>query len=219
MSEIRVIAADQALAISSVNIPQPLIDAWSFTTTFAQEHARTINSDPSTETYFEAMTQELMKIGWNVEEATKLKLNQQAGTIVPVNIVKSVLNPFLTPEQQNGVAGLVNAIQQPDAGVKNFVTFWHNKASTSASQHNMAMGALTDVNNASDIQMVYYSFDFAASAERWLFVEVDAAQLGIAAYHLKMNLNMALYDEVKNGLISKLEGHVKDHIAETTLDL
>lgn len=214
-----VTAVDQALALAPADMPQDLINAWSYTTTFAQAHARTVNSDPSTQAYFDAMTQELMKLGWNVTEANKLDYEQQATSITPAAIVKSILNPFLTPPQQAAMAGLLDVIQQPNAGVTNFITFWHNKASTSAHQHNMAMGTLTEKLNSADLEMVYYSFDFDASAERWLFVEVDSASLGVNAYHLEMNLNLPLYNAVKDELIKRLTGKVDEHIQETTLDL
>lgn len=219
MTATKVTAVDQALALAPVDMPQDLIDAWSYTTTFAQAHARTVNSDPSTQAYFDAMTQEQMKIGWNVTDASKLDYNQQAGRITPAAIVKSILNPFLTASQQGAMAGLLDVIEQPNADVTNFVTFFHNKATSAANQHSMAMGILTEVNNSADIEMVYYGFEFDASAERWLFVEVDAASLAVSAYHLKMNLNLALYNDIKNDLISRLQGKVDEHIASTTLDL
>lgn len=219
MTTTKVTAVDQALALAPIEMPQELIDAWSYTTTFAQAYARTVNSDPSTQEYFEAMTQEQMKIGWNVTDASKLAYKQQAGRITPAEIVQSILNPYLTSAQQSEIAGLLNAIKQPSAGVTNFVTFFHNKASTSASKHSMAMGTLTEVNNSADIEMVYYGFDFDASAERWLFVEVDSASLAVDAYHLKMNLNLTLYNSIKDDLINRLAGKVDQHIASTTLDL
>jgi len=214
-----VTAVDSALAVAQPGMPQDLIDAWSYTTTIAQAHARTVNPDPSTPEYFDAMTQELMKDGWNVIEANKLDYTQQAASITPAAIVKSILNPFLTPSQQNAVAGLLDVIQQPNAGVTNFVTFWHNKATTGAHSHNMAMGTLTEKLNSADVEMVYYSFDFDASAERWLFVEVDSASLDVNAYHLEMNLNLSLYNAVKGDLIKRLTGKIEAHIASETLDL
>ena len=83
----------------------------------------------------------------------------------------------------------------------------------------MAMGTLKEKTNSADITLVYYGFDFHATDERWLFVEVDSASLGVAAYNLEMNLNLALYNKIKDDLIAMLAGKEKDHINSTKLDL
>ncbi|MBO6885873.1 MAG: hypothetical protein JJ869_20180 [Marivita sp.] len=219
MSKVNLTAADGAIAYSDPSVPQSLIDAWSYTTTFAQAHARTVNPDAATEAYFDAMTKELQQLAWNVTNAGKLDYHQSAEKISPAGIVESILNPYLSAAQQKQLAGILNAIQQPDVGVHNFLDFFWNKASTSANKTNMAMGPLTVVNNASNISMIYYGFDFSATDWRSLFVEKDSADLSVTAYNLEMNLNMALYDQIKDEIIDKLAGKEKDHIKQTSLDL
>ena len=219
MANVNLTAADGAVAFSDSSVPQNLIDAWSYTTTFAQAHARTVNSDASSQAYFDAMTTELQQLAWNVTNAGKLDYHQSAEKISPAKIVESILNPYLSAAQQSQLAGILNAIQQPDSGVHNFLDFFWNKASTTANKTNMAMGPLTVVNNASNISMIYYGFDFSATSWRSLFVEKDSANLGVTAYNLEMNLNMALYDQIKGDIISKLAGKEKDHIDQTSLDL
>lgn len=219
MSQVNLTAVDGTIAFSDSSVPQDLIDAWSNTTTFAQAAARAVNSDPSTEAYFDAMTGELQKLAWNVTEAGRLTYKQAAEKISPAAIVESILNPYLPADKQAELSGILNAIQQPDVGVHNFLDFFWNKASTSASKTNMAMGPLTVVNNASNITMVYYGFDFSATDWRSLFVEKDSASLGVTAYNLEMNLNMSLYDGIKGEIKKKLAGKEKDHIDHTKLDL
>ena len=46
-----------------------------------------------------------------------------------------------------------------------------------------------------------------------------STSLGVTAYNLEMNLNLALYNSVKGDLISKLAGKEAEHIQNTTLDL
>ena len=218
-STVKLTAVDQALAFSNISMPQNLIDAWSYTTTFAQAHARTVNGDPSTRSYFDAMTKEFQQLAWNVTEATKVNYTQSADAVSPAGIVSSIINPYLSPDQQRQLSGVLNAIKQPDSGIRDFLTFFWNKASTHADQSSMAFGPLTQVDNSSNISVVYYSFNFSADSWRSLFVERKTADLGVTAYHLAMNLNLALYDQIKDGLISKLAGKEKAHIADTTLDL
>ncbi len=219
MSQVNLTAVDGSVAFSDPTVSQSYIDAWAYTTTFAQAYARTVSSDPSSEAYFDAMTNELQKLAWNVTNAGKLDYHQSAEKITPAAIVESILNPYLSSAQQQQLSGILNAIQQPDVGVHNFLDFFWNKASTSANKTNMAMGPLTVVNNASNITMIYYGFDFSATDWRSLFVEKDSASLGVQAYNLEMNLNMALYDTIKNDIIAKIAGRERDHIDSTPVDL
>ncbi len=219
MTQLKLTAVDQAIAYADVAVPQSLIDAWSYTTTFAQAHARTVNPDAASQAYFDAMTQELQQIGWNVTEAGKVAYSQAANRISPAAIVSSILNPYLSTQQQAELTGILNAIQQPDVSVTNFVDFFWKKATTTANKTNMAMGPLTVVNNSSNITMIYYGFDYAATDWRSLFIEVDSAALGVTAYNLEMNLNLALYNSIKGDLISKLAGKEAQHIQDTTIDI
>lgn len=219
MTQFKLTAADSALAYAENTVPQSLIDAWSYTTTFAQAHARTVNADAASEAYFKAMTQQLQQLAWNVTEAGKLDINQTANKISPAGIVASVLDPYLSTQQRAELSGILNAILQPDVSVTNFVDFFWKKASTTANKTNMAMGPLTVVNNSANITMIYYGFDYAATDWRSLFVEVDSASLGVTAYNLEMNLNLALYNSIKGDLIAKLAGKEAQHIQDTTLDL
>lgn len=219
MTTMNLTAVDQAMAFSDNSMPQNLIDAWSYTTTFAQAYARTVNSDPSSQAYFNAMTGQLAQLAWNITEATQESYTQQAGSIRPADIVTSIINPYLTPDQQAGLAGILNAIQQPTAGVNDFLTFWWNKASTNANQTSMALGPLTEVDNSSNITVIYYSFNFSAESWRSLFVAQSSADLVVTAYRLRMNLNLALYTQISGDIIQKLAGKEKDHIASTPIDL
>lgn len=219
MAQVKLTAVDSAIAYSDSSVPQNLIDAWAYTTTFAQAHARTVNSDASSNAYFTAMTRELQQLSWNVTNAGKLTYSQTANKISPAGIVKSILNPYLSAEQQKQLAGILDAIKQPDTSVSNFIDFFWKKASVSAKKTNMAMGPLTVVNNSANISMIYYGFDYSATDWRSLFVEVDSAKLDVQAYNLEMNLNLALYDNIKDTLISKLAGKEKEHIQDTDLDL
>jgi len=219
MTSTKLTTVDSAMAFSDASVPQPFIDAWSYTTTFAQAHARTVDPDSSSSPYFDAMTTELQRLAWNVTDAGKLTYKQVADKIQPADIVKQILHPYLPADKQAQLDGILNAIQQPDVKISNFLDFFWKKASTTAHKTNMSMGPLTVVNNASNITMIYYGFDFGADDWRSLFVEKDTASLNVQAFNLEMNLNMALYDEIKSDLISKLAGKEKDHINDTTLDL
>jgi hypothetical protein len=219
MSTIQLTAVDQTMVFSDSSVPQPLIDAWSYTTTFAQAIARTVNNDPSTEAYFDAMTSELAKLGWNITDSGNEAFTQTANQIAPASIVTSILDSYLDPDEKAALSGILNVFQQPTSGINDFLTFWWNKGSTGGSKSNMAMGPLKVVNNAVDVTLIYYSFNFSAESWRALFVARDSADLDVTAYHLRMNLDMALYNQISGGLIQKLAGQTANHIATAKLDL
>ena len=211
------VVIDQTITWCDTSIPANMIDAHKYTTMYAQAAARAVNPDPSSQQYFDAMTQNLQDIGWNVTDAGRESYNQQADKISPAAIVSSILNPYLSAAQQNQLAGLLDAIQQPDVSMKSFVDFWWRHASTTASKTNLAIGPLTQVENAPNISMVYYSFNFDASDKGSLFVEVDSASLEVSAFNLTMDYNFSMWPD--KDLLKKVQAKEKDHIAETPLNL
>jgi hypothetical protein len=219
MSQLTLTAVDSVMAFHDPSVPQNIVDAWSYTATFAQAHTRTVTSDTSSHKYFTTMTKEFQDLAWNVTNAGKVSYQQASNKISPAGIVSSILNPYLSNDQQQQLAGLLNAIQQPDTSVSNFIDFFWKKASVTDLKTNMAVGPLTVVNNSANITLIYFGFDYSETDWRSLFVEVDSAALGVTAYNLEMNLNLALYNSVKDSLISKLGGKEAQHIQNTSLDL
>jgi hypothetical protein len=67
--------------------------------------------------------------------------------------------------------------------------------------------------------VIWYYFNYHAEGWRSLFVEQKSSDLQVDARFLRMNLNMGLYNSVKNELITKLSGKITDHVKEETLDL
>jgi hypothetical protein len=218
-STVAVTAVDQTICFYDSSVTQTLIDAYQWTLMFGQAAARAVNPDPASGQYFDAMTQELAKIGWNITNAGKLNYNQQAAKISPAGIVSQILDPYLSQQQQKELGGILNAIQQPDGGIHNFVEFFWRHAHTQANRANMALGPLTNVNNAPDIKLVYYSFDYDADTRGSLFVEIDSAKLAVSAYNLEMNLNMAQYNAVSADLISRLSSKVDEHVMHDKIAL
>jgi len=214
-----VVAVDQSLAWCPASLDQDMLDAYKYTLMFAQAAARTVNSDPSTEAYYEAMTQQLMKLGWNVTESGKLNYDQQASRISPAQIVGGILNPYLSPDQQSQLGGLLAQIQQPDDSIKGFVDFWWRSAHTNASQASMALGPLVANQNAPEVSMIFYSFKYDASDVGSLFVQIDKAGLDVFAYSLKMNYNFALWPNVKAEILPRIQAKVDAHIDTQPLDL
>lgn len=214
-----VTVVDQSVAFYDDAVPQPLISAYSWTLMFAQAAARAVNPDPTSPAYFDAMTKELATIGWNVTDAGTVKYDQKAEKISPAGVVASILDPYLSGQQQKELSGILDVIKQPDAGVHNFVDFFWNHAHTSANRANMAFGPLTEVNNASNITLIYYGFNFDASSKRSLFVEVDSASLNVQARNLTMNLNMGEWDAIKSDLIGRLSGKVDQHVLNDKIDI
>jgi hypothetical protein len=200
-------------------VQQEQIEAFQYTTTFAQAVARKKSTDITSEPYFNALTHEYQVLGWNVIDATNAKVDLHASKISPAEVVSRVISPYLTGEQNAQLNGILAAIKQPSVGVTNFLTFWWNKARVHAGQTSLAMGPLFTMLGGPAITLVSYSFNFTANSWRALFVQRDTAALNVRAKYLKLNLNMALYRTIEEDIKKRLAGHEKEHIENVELDI
>lgn len=220
MSQVNLSAVDASLAwYDPTAITQDLVDAYQNTLTFAQAVARGVNADPASQAYFNAMTQELAKLGWNITNSGETKYHQHANKIAPAAIVKSITYPYLDKSSQAQLAGVLDVIKAPDTSVTGFVDFFWKKSQVQASKTNMAMGKLVSYLNTPQITLLFYTFNFSDTSTRSLFVEVSDADLVNNIWNITMNLNMVLYNGYKAALIAKLAGKEADHIANAKVDL
>lgn len=220
MGQKRLVAVDGTMSYTDPNLDPSLINAWSNTTMFAQAAARTKSSDTTSDGYFSTMNSELSRLGWNILKSGKVDLDQSSGKMfTPKDIVLNIIGNYVTDGDQTALSKILDAIKSPDAGVSNFVNFWWNRAKTHATQAQFAFGPLAVSNAQPSITVCYYSFNFDASSWRSLFVQQDSAELNVQARYLTMQLNMDMYNRIKDDLISRISGKVKDHIDQTDLDL
>jgi hypothetical protein len=220
MTNLKLLSVDATFAFCDPNvISQELIDAYQYTTTFSQAVARKVNPDPSTSAYFYAMRDEYSRIGWNILEADQITYNQQGRKISPGDIVKQIIHPYLESNQAAQLDGILNAIQQPDAGIHDFMSFFWNKSHVGSSKTAMAFGPFISYLGMPSVTILYYSFNYNADSWRSMFIEQDEASLDTQVYHLKMDLNMSLYNSVKDAIISKIKGHEEDHIRNADIDI
>ncbi len=220
MTSTKLTTADGTMAYTDPNLNPDLINAWSNTTMLAQAAARTKSKDINSDIYVESMNSELSKLGWNILKSGKINYDQQSGMMFsPKDIVLQLLKSYLSADDQTALNNILSAFQRPDAGVSNFLNFWWNKAATNLNNAQFAFGPLTVSNGQPNITVCSYSFDMEASSWRALFVQNDSALLNVKARYLTMQLNMDVYARVKDALMNRVQGKVKDHIAETTLDI
>jgi|694.fasta_scaffold52909_3 hypothetical protein len=221
MANSTVIVVDQSLVWAPNDLNPALSDAYKYTQTFANAAARTVSKDTQSEVYFNKMTLELSRVGWNITQSDKLTYHiGSSGSYVPSSVVSTLLDSYLSPEQQKQTKGLLDAIKNPDNSIKDFLTFWWSKSSpTDASKTSMSFGPLQAYLGSPDVTVIWYYFNYHAEGWRSLFVEQKSSDLQVDARFLRMNLNMGLYNSVKNELITKLSGKITDHVKEETLDL
>jgi len=219
MAKEQLIAVDGTVTFSRPGELTPqLIEAYSNTNTFAQAAARKVG-DPSSRAYFDKQLRELQVLGWNVLSAGTTAFHLDQNRISPAGIVSSILNPFLDAQGQAELGGILNAINQPDVSISNFLDFFWKHASVNAGKTNMAFGPLWPKFGQPTTTILYYDFNFSADSWRSVFVQRDTADLRVNAYHITMNLNMALYERVREALMDRLAGKQADHIATAELDI
>jgi len=214
------LAVDESLAFYPPDaVSQELVDAYSYTNTFANAVARRADRNPNSFVYFSTKRDELSRIGWNITEAGQVTYEQKQRRISPADIVRQIIHPYLTGDQENQLNGILNVIQQPESGIHDFLTFWWNKSTVNAGTTQVVMGPLTSYLGMPSISLLFYSFAFQAESWRSLFVELDEASLNTQVYHLKMDLNMGLYNHVKDALIERVAPNVNNHVDTVPLDL
>jgi hypothetical protein len=219
MTQVKLSAVDQTLAFASPDIPPEHVESFDYTLAWAQAVARRASPDPSSLVYFDTMVLELQRVGWNVISAGSERLSITQDKIAPSNIISSVLDPYLGADQKAQLDGILNAIQQPDVGIHNFLEFWWNHASVQADKTEMAIGPLFEYLGQPSTVLLHYTFHFSADNWRALFVERDSAELQVGAYHLEMNENIPLWRQIKDTLEARFGVKVNDHVQNTDADI
>lgn len=210
---------DSSLATYTEDVTKEMTDAYQMTTTFAQAAARKVSKDVTSDAYFEKLTSEYGKIGWNITQADDVKYEKDADEITPKSIVDSLLDSYMEESAQKQLSGLLDAIQEDSAGIHNFSTFWWNSASTDVEKTSIAMGQVSVRNNTASFTSLFYTFNFNSESWRGLFVDHSEAELLVKAKFLRMELNMDIYNTYKSDLTDKLGEKIKEHIDTTELDL
>jgi hypothetical protein len=222
MAEQEVNAIDQSLVLFDNGVPDELKDGCQFTWCLAQAHARTVNPDPTTNAWFMAMHEELARLGWNVLKAEKVGFNQQQGRVSPAAIVKGIMQDYLTAEDKTKIEHLVDAIKMPSQDQLNFVNFWHPKtASTNPNKHAMALGVVKNTNagNSISVTILYYGFDFSATADRWFGMDINADSMNLDVYQLQANLGLAVWNSESEAVKAKVGTRLTSHVQTQTYDL
>lgn len=212
-------AVDHTLAYAPSDIPGDHVEAFDYTLAWAQAVARTANPDPSSLAYFHTMETELSRIGWNILDSGTDTQQISQDRIAPASIISSMINPYLTPDQQEQLERLLGAIREPNAGVHDFLTFWWNKASVHRNKTEMMIGPLFEYLNQPSTVLLHYSFNFQADDWRSLFVERATADLTVSAYHLVMNESMPQWRQIKDTLERRFGEKANEHIKNTKIDI
>jgi hypothetical protein len=217
MGQKKVMAVDQTIVWTTLN--EELRDAYSYTTTFAQAAARVRDPDPNSPAYFDTMKLEYQRLGWNVLEAEKVGFHVgRDGSIVPANVISTVLDPYLNSQQQRELQNLLSAMGT-DNSINDFCSFFWSKSHAGANKQSLTFGPLVANLGQPEISCIYYTFDYRADSWRSLFIGHRSSSAFLSFYRLKMMLNMPLYYRIKDNLIARLVDKIDDHVRSIELDL
>lgn len=211
-----VTAVNQYLVFADSSIPKEHTDAISFSLLWSQAVARKANPDPSSREYNEAMTQELARIGWNIDDASSSTYEQQAGHFSIADVVQTMLGGFLDGQQMKQLAGVLGGIQQPQNS--DFLTFWLSQSQT-ASATNMAIGPLFEIDGQPATKIIRYVFDSADSNWRSFFVASDRTTLNVSVDFMEMTLNLPFWNQIKGALEARIIESVKKNVQNLELNL
>ncbi|WP_437547388.1 hypothetical protein WME97_45565 [Sorangium sp. So ce367] len=219
MAKHKVIAVDQTIVWTTV--PKEFIDAFNYTTTFAQAAARVSNRDPTSRAYFDTLKLEYQRVGWNVLQAEKVGYQVgHEGSIVPAQVISRILAPYLTGKQRRQMSALLDAMRT-DNRIHDFCSFFWSKShvGTNPPKQTMSFGPLVVELGQPVFNCIYYAFDYQADSWRSMFVSHRSSSANLQFYRIKMMLNMPLYNRYKSILIGRLEEKIKEHVEQTELDL
>jgi hypothetical protein len=225
-------AIDSQLAYAAPEVPIDMVNANAYTTLYSQAAARAVLKSQgvditktdylTTKGWYDAVVTEMLNLGFAAEVATTggVQQNTYSGEIEIGKIVTSLISAYLGAAEVAEFEALANMLSSDpdDTATKDFLTFWWDAASSETKRTNLAFGPLTVDQGEASITAVYFTIDVAFQDWRSLFVSFHHESLNIWSSAIKLNLNMDVYASVKDDITSAVQGAIKKHIKQTTLN-
>ena len=192
----------------------------------AQADARSINTDPSSSEYFEAMVASLKHLGWVFIEADSYHANTVSKPDTPIAIaLEAFLHfttqafPFLPVTYQQlseYLPTIYDALDNAPADTVKALDQWWSESQVSGSVRLFTMGPLFKILQAPVTVAAHISMTFKGDSWRSLIHKSDSIELQAAP--LAAVLNLDVYNTFKSQLEADLHASVVDHITTATLD-
>jgi len=212
-------------------LPQDVIDAFAYTLTKAQQVARLAGKDPTSEAYFDAMVEELRRLGWGSlpwQTATAQPFSHAPGgaSVSPLALVMQAIAAFLAqalpslatefPDTQ-WLSRVAENLQQVPPNVEAALDQWWNGTRIDAFGQTMTISSLVTLFGTPFLAGGYFVFAFSAASWRSLLQPTSA--IALTSYPMLLQLDLSVWHSEAAALKTELKDDVRKTIYHTPLDL
>jgi hypothetical protein len=176
--------------------------------------------------YFDKMTQELQKFGWNIIDASNIDY-------IPPKQLFSISDIVVSTGGEKGLdifeKILIGMKKANTSNLKSFCGFWWNHVYLGRNEYALAAALLPKNRNNMlsnpKVKCIYYSFNIIQDeqlfTDEWvsLFTKYEYKKLIFKIKYYEMELTMDIYNQYKDKLEEKLASKKKEHIDMVKMDL
>ena len=208
---------------------QSTVEAFFYTMSEAQMIARDANPDPSTAIYFDSMTRELERLGWNEIKAAQFVHQPGGAAKTPLQVFAEAIVgfahqclpfvPFDPSAIQQGLSAVYSALRSAPLAARQVLDGWwaETETSVSVSGRFMTIGPLLDILGTPWALAAHTNISF--SGRSWEALIIPSASFSLTVSPMVMFLNMIKYGQIEEELKRKLEETLRDGIRTVKLDL
>ena len=219
---VRIASGPSGLMTGGEGVSDASLDAYFYSFTKAQMDARAVNTDPTTDAYFEAMTDSLSEIGWTLFKAKPVSQNVKDTPQIPLIVCVMALLDMaqdgvgsVLPIDRTGLQSKANdlcaALRNPPAPVAQQLDDWWQGAEISADYRVMSIGPILEILGVPNLMAMHLSLHFAANS--WRSFVSPSTDFSISARPALMSLNWLKYKlqeaSLKASLAQELSGKIK----------
>jgi hypothetical protein len=225
-------AIDSQMNYANTNVDPALSQAVANTTLFAQAAARAelkkqgVDIKKSdylrTKKWYDEVIGQMLDLGFEAYSASggEVKRSTHSGEINLKDIITDIVSAYIAGPELSAFENLAKLLTSDpnDVGVKGFLDFWWESASSYTQNSSVAWGPVTNAQGSPSVTCVYMNINVAFTDWRSLFVSFHSENVEIASSAITLNLNMDVYKMVGPDIISDLGDNIAKHIKHQELD-
>lgn len=215
------------MAIELTTVRHVALDAFFYTMTKAQLDALKINSDPTTQAYFDAFVASLKSLGWQQYPASTYSNYSkeqpqspfQAALGAFVHFANEAM-PFLNLSEdsfESYIPEISKALQTAPKETIDMLDDWWQASKVSAAARVFMMGPVFELMMAPATILGHFKLDMQASSWRDLLDPNAATKLEISP--IPMVLNLSVYKKISGKLKRELKDDLLKRIKTAPLDM
>lgn len=224
----KIASTPSGLITGGTDVSPRALDAYFYSFTKAQQDARQVNSDPSTDAYFDAMNASLTTLGWNVVR-TKLVGKSVSGTpqiplvtcaLAILDLVEEGIGHLVTINRadfETTATHLCTALQNPPQDLATQLDDWWGGAAVTATLRVLDIGPLFELFGIVHLAAAHFAIDISVTS--WRNFVLPCSNFSFSARPVLMSLNWQTYRQQEAALKAELSADLSSQIKQTNLVL